>query len=315
MRGTVNGTVYFDRNRNGMREPNEPGMPGWQVEYAGVRAQQSRTQPTSGTLTTDSIGDFKTWLPADPAYGDPTYTISARSATNASWTRIENGTAYWEGGTIAMTNRTYTVRLQDRADVTYLNFGNVCTVKNTGGTAASHWLGDGRSALSSNDQPPIDPATRGGRGGRGGRGRGGAAAGWRNLLNNTPFLVNADGSRFQVTAGTFDEAYAPFRTWLSGGTGQNTSYLASIQLATTTLNVTWGTQDGNATVHDPVANDWTSISALLGRVSTFIEAHPNTSQPSADRTTAEAYRKLLEELNTNAATVTPASPSSCARPF
>ncbi|HSL70680.1 MAG TPA: hypothetical protein VK864_10595, partial [Longimicrobiales bacterium] len=133
LRGTISGTAFFDVNRNGVREPNEPGLRGWPIYYAGTRGAQDKLPAPRDTLTTDSIGDFHTWLPADPAYFDPTYTISAGSTMNRAWTTIELGTAYRSGGTVLMTNRTYTVRLEDRDDVARLDFGFACTVQNKGG--------------------------------------------------------------------------------------------------------------------------------------------------------------------------------------
>jgi hypothetical protein len=314
LRGTVSGTVFFDRNRNGFREPNEPGLEGWQVRYDGVRTQRDLQLPASGMLATNDAGDFTTWLPADPAYNEPAYTISAPSSRNPSWTRIENGTAYWSGGEIPMMNGAYMVHLKDRDAVSYLSFGNVCVVANAGAQGMAYWTNEqGRSVLNANDQQPADPA-RGGRGGRGrgGRGqRGGGDAGWRTLLNFST-LVNAGGSSFQVPAGDFLPAYDAFRTWTAGAANtQNPSYALSVQAAVTALNTAYGSQDGNVTVHDPIEDDWVTVNALLARVSAFIEADPR----GGNRAVAEAYRTLFESLNANTAMITPAGPERCPTPF
>jgi hypothetical protein len=314
LRGTVSGTVFFDRNRNGFREPNEAGLEGWQVRYDGVRTQRDLQLPASGMLATNDAGDFTTWLPADPAYNEPAYTISAPSSRNPSWTRIENGTAYWSGGEIPMMNGAYTVHLKDRDAVSYLSFGNVCVVANAGAQGMAYWTNEqGRSVLNANDQQPADPA-RGGRGGRGrgGRGqRGGGDAGWRTLLNFST-LVNAGGSSFQVPAGDFLPAYDAFRTWTAGAANtQNPSYALSVQAAVTALNTAYGSQDGNVTVHDPIEDDWVTVNALLARVSAFIEADPR----GGNRAVAEAYRTLFESLNANTAMITPAGPERCPTPF
>ena len=66
------------------------------------------------------------------------------------------------------------------------------------------------------------------------------------------------------------------------------------QLAAVELNVRSGKLDGNTTVHDPVMGDWAAIGELIGRVKD-----------------GAAYRELLEELNQNRATVTPAGPAGC----
>jgi hypothetical protein len=56
-------------------------------------------------------------------------------------------------------------------------------------------------------------------------------------------------------------------------------------------------------VHDPVSNDWPSITVLITRVSALKPAN------------AEAYRSLLEKLNGNTQTVTPSTPAGCGNGF
>ena len=71
------------------------------------------------------------------------------------------------------------------------------------------------------------------------------------------------------------------------------------QLAALALNAAFGAQDGKATVHDAVSNDWLTITALIARVSAL--------KPAG----AEAYLTLLEKLNGNTQTVTPSTPAGC----
>ncbi len=319
LRGTVSGSAFYDSNRNGVREPNEAGVPGLQVDYTGTRHQQDAIMPPSGVLTTNQSGDFSTWLPADPAYFEPTYTLTVRRAGSSAWTRTAGGTGYWSGGAIPVKDNAYTVQLRDRDDVTHLEFGFVCSAANTGGAAATFWTGTGgRALLVANDPAPVvavDPG-RGGRGGAGGGGRGRGGGGppaWRPIVNTTRFLANADGSRLAVSPTVpFGEAYDQLSRWLrAGGASANMSHQLSVQLAVTSFNVSFGTQSGAATVVDPVAGDWISITTLLTRVSMFVGAHPNTAAPSADRSTADTYRALLEKLNNNSAMVTPATPAGC----
>ncbi|MGH7506634.1 MAG: hypothetical protein ACRELX_13325, partial [Longimicrobiales bacterium] len=179
LQATVSGTTWFDVNRNGVREPNEPGLPDWQLAYAGVAAWQDRVEPPSGTLTTDAAGDYSITLPADPAYFTPMYTFTARASAHPAWTRSARGFAF-ASAPIPMTNGAYTIRLSDREDVTHASFGSACTLTNTGGQPAAYWAGSaGATLLRTNDEQPADPDR--GRRGRGGRDNGGD--GWRNLLN------------------------------------------------------------------------------------------------------------------------------------
>jgi hypothetical protein len=194
-----------------------------------------------------------------------------------------------------MTNRGYTVHLRDREDVTHLSFGFACTVQNTGGADASFWLSNrGRALLAVNNEQPAQ--TRGG-------GRGRPPANWRLLLNEARFLVAADGSRL-VVPDSFGVAYPQFAAWLRAAAGSDPAYATSAQLAITSLNVAYGTQASNVTVHDPIVGDWPTISALVGRVSGLIEAKSDE---------LAVYGELLGKLNDNTAQITPLTPSSCAR--
>jgi hypothetical protein len=313
LRGTVSGSAFYDNNRNGMRDANEIGIAGVAIEYAGARSRrpQDGTPPASGRLTTDQRGDFHTWLPADPAYADPTYAITARAPASAAWSRIPSGTGYWSGGTIPKLNDAYTFTLHDRDDVTRLDFGFVCSATNTGGVTAAYWSdGAGRAILAPNEPRPGAPQGGGG-GGGGGGGQGGRPASWRAaLFSNTRHLVDATGTRVTFMNGTFDEAYAQLRTYLRS-TSTNAAHQASVQLAITSLNVVYGTQNGAASVSDPVSGEWVSINTLLTRVSTAIAANPNPAAGTAAGAQLERYRSVLEQLNRNTATVTPATPAGC----
>jgi hypothetical protein len=319
LRGAVSGSVFYDSNRNGFREPFEEGLAGWQVEYSGSRRPQDAGIAPSGNFMSDAAGDYRGWLPADPAYFDPAYSISVRPPSNAAWTRVGTGRAYGGAGAIPMLNGTYTITLRDRDAVTRLEFGFVCSVENKGGADATYWSGAaGRMRLQANDPPATADAGRaaargGGRGvvARGGRG---GPPGWRPLVNNARTLVNIDGSRFAVSADAeFETAYTALRLWL-GTTSANMSQQLSVQLALASLNLAFGTQAGNSSVADVVAGDTIPVTTLLARVSTFVAEHPNTTAASANRVAADRYRLLLAELNANRAMVNPASPESCPAP-
>ena len=308
LRGTASGSAFYDNNRNGMRDANEPGIPGVVIEYAGARRPQDVTPPATGRLTTDQRGDFHTWLPADSAYALPTYAITARPPANAAWTRVQEGTGYWSGGTIPKLNDAYTFTLRDRDDVTRLDFGFVCSATNVGGVTAAYWSeNNGRAVLSQNEPRPGAPPQGGGGGGQGGR-----PASWRAaLFSNTRHLVDAAGTRVTFMNGTFDEAYAQLRTYLRTPATGNAAHAASVQLAVTSLNVVYGTQNAASSVLDPVTGEWTSINALLPRISAAIAASPNPAAGSQAASQLDRYRAVLDQLNRNTVTVTPATPALC----
>ena len=315
--GTVSGSVFFDGNRNGMRDANEQGLPSWRISYTPVRApglaqaEGRILQPPSGAVNTDAAGDFRISLPADSAWFTPRYTVSAANPATANWVHVGKGTGYWSGGTVVMANNSYTTTLRDRDDVTRLDFGMVCMIANTGGAPASFWMGsEGRALLAANDpaaQPAAEPGrgARGGGGGGQGRGRGGPPA-WRPLVNNTRYLVNANASRFAVPGNVpFDSAYAIFRNWLATPNPGPRQSL-SIQLAVASLNVLLGRQAGNVNVNDPTANEWVPVNTLLTRISTLLSA--GTARGTAPLTAA---RTALVALNNNSARVTPSTSEGC----
>jgi hypothetical protein len=160
----------------------------------------------------------------------------------------------------AQTGKALTVNITDPAATSSLNFGNVCTGPNHGGDTPKFWT-SGRAKGVLNQHDPD----------------------WRKLLAGTVHLELPDKPA---------AAYAQFQKWLAKPSLQT-------ELAALALNTAFGTQDGKVTVHDPVANDWPSINALIKRVSGL----------SPDK--AEPYRVLIEKLNTNTQLVTPSTPTAC----
>jgi hypothetical protein len=272
LRANVSGKTFFDLNHNGRRDPDEPALAGRRIEYSGGQ---------SGELTTDANGKFSASLPADPAYLDPTYTISEHASANPA---------------LIESNKPYTVHLMDQKDAGGIDFGSFCVVQHSGGRDLRFWSsGAGLLFWSRNNGKAmlnnLDPA-------------------WWTLINVSLYLVNADGSRFTTSAAS-SHSNDQFRTWLRTAASANMSHIASTQLAAVALNVISGSQDGTATVQDPVAGDWPAINALIRRVSAFLEANPDASVQSSSRSVAEKYKNLLESLNNNTAKITPSNPARC----
>ena len=235
MERKLNGVAFFDLNHSGSRDPGEPGIPGVQIAYSGLK---------SGTVRTDVDGRFTADVPADPLYGPAMYTVSAESARLAGWKD---------------TARSLRVSLDGPAEP-IVAIGRVCTAPNRGGATPAYWASrDGRAVLHAHD-----PA-------------------WRTLLNSRL------GLNFPDTKGP---DYQQLRKWLGKASVQT-------QLAATTLNISFGKQDGTVTVHDPVEGDWPSVEAMMTRIAAL--------SPSD----AKGYRRMLERLNTNTEPVTPSSPAGC----
>ena len=96
---------------------------------------------------------------------------------------------------------------------------------------------------------------------------------WQSLLHETVHVDLAD--------------YDGLKKWL-GTPG------VAAELAATVLNVAFGGQDGDVTVHDPVAGDWPSIRTVIARVNG-----------------SASYLELLQELNANKLPVTPSKSADC----
>ena len=142
------------------------------------------------------------------------------------------------------------------ATASAVDFSAVCTVHNSGAYASTFWeSGKGAALLESHD------------------------AEWRPLLASTVRFTAIGNPR---------QAYSQLKKWLHQGSGQTV-------LAVTALNIAYGSQDGNATVADPIAGDWVALRDLAQRAA----ARPDD------------YRKLLDSLNRNVEPVTPSNPAAC----
>jgi protocatechuate 3,4-dioxygenase beta subunit len=95
--GSICGTKFNDANRNGVRDPGEPGLSGWQVTISG---------PADSTVVTDAQGNY-CFTGLNPG----TYTIS--EVMQSGWMQ-----------TAPSSPANYTVVLADGQNVDNRNFGN-----------------------------------------------------------------------------------------------------------------------------------------------------------------------------------------------
>jgi hypothetical protein len=168
--------------------------------------------------------------------------------------------------------RSVTVSLADPAGVSGVDFAAVCTVTNRGGAGPQFWgSSSGKAVLQAHE------------------------GAWQSLLQETLHVDLANFDRLKERLAAPDvaadlAATAPeVRAELAAKEPDVTA-----ELAATALNVAFGSQDGDATVHDPVAGDWPTVRALIARVNG-----------------APAYGALLRSLNTNKVLVTPSDPAVC----
>jgi len=263
--GTVAGSSFYDTNHDGVRDGAEPGLPRWIVQYGGAE---------SGKVVTDAAGAFTLVLPADPAYGTGRYEFSVRGPSRTEWIATEPARS--DGNGVVRTATGYQVRLADRDYVTGVAFGAVCMVPSRGAHDATFWLSPAGAALMAVQD-----------------------SNWTRLFDS---IYVADGKGGRITLRRGPAGFDTLRVWLPSAREGTPAERRSAALVVAGLNVVSGSVDGNATIADPVRNDWPQVRALLGRASVALGA--------GDAGVA-AYATLVEKLNANAVTITPARPVSC----
>jgi hypothetical protein len=280
--GTISGEKYFDVNHNGQLDPGEVGISNWPVDF---------TDGVANTILTDNAGQFSVNLPPD------TYTFAEEHPTSTAWTQTGNivdQTSSSGTGESATLNgdKTYSVVTVDGGATSGIDFGNVCTITNTGGLTLGFWSNNnGQKILQAND-----PA-------------------WRTVVDSTLYVVSANGNRFAVDlpTATFTKAVGQLRTWLLNATSTNASYMLSAQMLTTEFDRLYAGLT-NYYVQDPVVGDWVTIDTLITRASAFVQANPNTKAAGTARNQAVAYQTLFNAINNSQATVTPPGPGGCPTP-
>jgi hypothetical protein len=267
--GTVAGSSFYDTNHDGVRDGAEPGLPGWNIQYRGGQ---------SGKVVTDAAGEFTVTLPADPAFGSAVYSFSAPTPSRTGWTATTPSKPIGTG--VIRTANDYQVQLADRDFVTGVAFGAVCTASSRGAHDAAFW----RSPAAAAVMATVD-------------------SNWTRLFDSI-YVADARGGRIMLRRGP--AGYDTLRAWLPSASEGTLMQRNSAALVVAGLNVVSGSVDGNATIADPVKNDWPQIRALLGRGSVALGA--------ADAAVA-AYVAVVEKLNANAAMISPAKPAGCPKPF
>jgi hypothetical protein len=290
----VSGLKYYDANRNGQWDPTEAGIPNWNIDFAdGV----------ANTLTTDSNGQFSVNLPADT--NPYTFTEEVPTPLNG-WVQTGN-TVDQSNNSSLQSDKTYSFLVNGVDNVSGLNFGNVCEVRDTGGLTLGFWSNsNGQLILAAHDTA------------------------WRTLLNGLNLYTPKPKGNFDLstsaafaTYGTgakkntlISGAYFDFRTWLLGADASKTSdmaYMLSAQMAATFLDYTYGSLDPNALVKDPSGN-WVKISDLVAAANTALGNLITNTAPVPTRSQLEAYKNIFDKLNNNLATVTPSTQAGCQAP-
>ena len=281
----MSGSKFYDANADGVWDPAEVGIPGWQVNWV---------DGTSGSTLTDAQGDYSisvAQLATDTftlTEGQPSPVAGVTwHQTTPSGTVVPSGVSADPGSNVTTANGAYSVELGVNGLVSGLDFGNYCTKNNTGGYTLGFWSNkNGQALLKAND-----PA-------------------WQAVVNSAP-LVKANGSTWTVS-GTFTQAYTPFRTWLLNATATNMAYMLSVQLAVTKLDDVYSTLDTSGLVY-VAGQGWKTIADVIALATASLNAAggTNTVAQSALRTEQETYKNILDALNNNVGQILQGSYQSC----
>jgi len=293
--GVVSGEKYYDANLDGQLGQNEVGIAGWKIDWSDT---------ASGTLTTDSSGNFSASFSAD------TYNFQEEQPTNQKCvTEIINNVStlvcsqvwFQTGNTVNQTQDTapnvtnslvnyiYNITVADGGSTSGVNFGNVC-VGAGGGLTLGYWSNkNGQAAQFSSAKAAATLA-------------------FLDSLN----LRNANGSNFDPTT------YAAFRTWLLSASATNMAYMLSAQLSAMELNVRNGNVLGTSLIYAPGTNSanslgFATVNAVMAEANTELGLHGLTLSGSPYRSYQEALKNALDRANNNLNFVQ-SGPGSCPAP-
>jgi hypothetical protein len=151
-----------------------------------------------------------------------------------------------------------------------VKFGNYCT-QPSGGFTLGYWSNrNGQAVLQAND-----PA-------------------WRTLLNGLS-LRNANGTNYDVPAGSFSTAYSSFRTWLLSANATNMAYMLSAQLAALKLDVAYKGVAGGA--FDLCSS--MTLNELMSTADTSLFSNGSTPAGNTIRPLQEMYKSCIDAINNN----------------
>lgn len=251
---SISGAKWYDRNKNGEWDSDEPPIEGWKIELYDSNGNDDPIK----TTYTDANGVYQfSGLEAG------TYVVK-EGPVSGTWIQ-----------TFPLNPNYHEVTIVDD-DVTGVNFGNVCEITASGGYTLGFWSNkNGQSVLSKN-------------------------SGWMAYLNGYN-LRTKSGTKFTITS------YTGFRDWLLKADAVNMSYMLSVQLSATLLNIKYmGTNYTGLGI--VVGGEWNSIDELISMANSFLGTYNNTPAGHPKRGEAEFYKNVFDALNNNQLKLIPYSP-------
>jgi hypothetical protein len=276
------GFKWYDTNANGVRDPGEIEIPGWEVSiFGGPDGFQGFTTNTGVTI--DPPGDLF------PGHTGAYLFNNLADGTYGVCEVIPSGQPTWVP-TTATVNPSITV---PPSAIGQANFGNVC-LGSGGGLTLGFWSNKNGQSLETK----------------------------QNLcLLNSLNLVNGNGSNYDPIAGCPNStttqvaaAKTSLHNWLLGANATNMANMLSAQFAAMALNVATGGVNGSALVYAPGAPSanaagFETINQLMNDANALLVAPGNsTVAASALRSTEEKVKNALDKANNNLNFV---QPSAC----
>jgi hypothetical protein len=224
----------------------------------------------SGTFITGADGLFAQTMIAD------TYYVAERLPSDGfTWHQtgntVDQTTTDGPATATLLGDKTYTVTVADDSNAFGLFFGNVC-IGSGGGHTLGYWSNkNGQSLIDSGDLAALTALS----------------------------LRNATGAAFDPTKAS------QVRTWLLNGTATNMSYMLSVQMAATVLNIrNHLVASGSVVVYAPGTDSasalgFATLDQLIAEAEALLAANPVIGASSPLRTRAEAVKDAFDYANNN----------------
>jgi hypothetical protein len=256
---------FYDANANGTKDPGEPPIAGWRIEFVCLYGPSCPIEPPT-CLFTDENGFAVKFVPDD---GNQTgYQVS----------EVAPAPGFFPAGNwIATTNTEGTPWCHER-----VRFGNVC-VGPGGGHTPGFWSNkNGRDRM-------LD---------------GGSAVPELTLLDGLCLRTATGGDAdFSLTEPGLI-GYVQFRTWILEANAVNMAYMLSAQLAAMVLNVETGFVQGSSLIYAPGTQSangagFATVDAVIAEANAELCAHPLALAGAPWRDYQEDLKNALDRANNN----------------
>ena len=267
---TLSGTKFYDLNVDGIKDPTEVGIPGFIIivivngtPFATTTTDANGGWTVSGVPVGATIRVCEVLPPANP---DGSFWLQTAPDVN-----------------VQFNDRCYFGTTTD-ADITDLDFGNVCLRNASGGFTLGFWSNkNGQALITGSDLCAL----------------------------NGLCLTNATGGIFDPVAGCpaptasqITSAKTALKNWLLSANAINMAYMLSAQLTATKLDTLHGLNPNTIVLLTPAeaacfGSNTAVISTVMSQANSSLCANPNTTAGSPQRSYQECLKNILDDINNN----------------